>query len=205
MRCGAKPGGCRLTGADGEPTPYFGSVAEGEAFLAERDSRARGGFTAGVARGSAPVVSSNGGFSPASVGDGRTVSWDDVLECAGTVSAPNGALALGPSAAWGAPARLVRGLVGSTPFGNMWLVPVGGRAFGDDVSVRGLTVVEDARDVAFAHVTGGAAVGEARGVRFESAYAGGMGGEAKHCLVGSAGGGEVPPGVPGGGLRERGR
>ena len=51
---------------------------------------------------------------------------------------------------------------------------VGGRAFGDDVSVRGLTVVEGARGVAFAHVTGGAAVGEARGVRFESVYAGGM-------------------------------
>lgn len=76
---------------------------------------------------------------------------------------------------------------------------VGGRAFGDDVSVRGLTVVEDARGVAFAHVTGGAAVGEARGVRFESVYAGGMVGEAKHCFIGGVGGGEVSPGVPGGG------
>lgn len=198
VRCGAKPGGCRLTGADGEPTPHFSSLAEGEAFLAERDSHARGGFTTGVARESAPVVSSDAG-SPASVGDGRAVSWDDVLECVGTVSAPNGALVLGPSAAWGAPARLVRGLVGSTPFGNMWRVPVGGRAFGDDVSVRGLCVVEDARDVLFQHVTGGAAVGEAHGCRFESVYAGGMVGEAKHCFVGSVGGGEVSPGVPGGG------
>lgn len=64
---------------------------------------------------------------------------------------------------------------------------------------RGLCVVEDARDVLFQHVTGGAAVGEARGVRFESVYAGGMVGEAKHCFVGSVGGGEVSPGVPGGG------
>ena len=55
--------------------------------------------------------------------------------------------------------------------------------------------------MAFAHVTGGAAVGEARGVRFESVYAGGMVGEAKHCFVGSVGGGEVSLGVPGGGLR----
>lgn len=55
--------------------------------------------------------------------------------------------------------------------------------------------------MAFAHVTGGAAVGEARGVRFESVYAGGMVGEAKHCFIGSVGGGEVSPGVPGGGLR----
>ena len=53
--------------------------------------------------------------------------------------------------------------------------------------------------MAFAHVTGGAAVGEARGVRFESVYAGGMVGEAKHCFIGSVGGGEVSPGVPGGG------
>lgn len=193
VRCGAKPGGCRLTGADGEPTPHFSSLSEGEAFLAERDAASRGGFTgSAVSAGGAGVVSG-------AVGDGRAVSWDDVLECVGTVSAPNGALVLGPSAAWGAPARLVRGLVGSTPFGNMWRVPAGGRAYGDDVSVRGLTVVEDARDVLFQHVTGGAAVGEAHGCRFESVYAGGMVGEAKHCFVGSVGGGEVSPGVPGGG------
>lgn len=67
------------------------------------------------------------------------------------------------------------------------------------MSVRGLMVVGEARGVAFAHVTGGAAVGEARGVRFESVYAGGMVGEAKHCFIGSVGGGEVSPGVPGGG------
>lgn len=81
----------------------------------------------------------------------------------------------------------------------MWRVPAGGRAFGDDVSVQGLCVVEDARDVLFAHVTGGALVGEARGARFEHVYAGGMVGEAKRCFVGSVGGGEVSPGVPGGG------
>ena len=194
VRCSAKAGGCRLVGADGELTPHFSSLAEGEAFLAERDSRARGGFTAAgaVVPGSTDAVSG-------AVGDGRAVAWDDVLECVGTVSVPNGALVVGPSAAWGAPARLVRGLVGSTPFGNMWRVPAGGRAYGDDVSVRGLTVVGDARDVLFQHVTGGALVGEARGVRFESVYAGGMVGEAKHCFIGSVGGGEVSPGVPGGG------
>lgn len=81
----------------------------------------------------------------------------------------------------------------------MWRVPAGGRAFGDGVSVRGLTVVEDARDVLFQHVTNGALVGEARGVRFEHVYAGGMVGEAKHCFIGSVGGGNVSPGVPGGG------
>ena len=53
VRCGAKPGGCRLTGADGEPTPHFSSVAEGEAFLAERESAQRGGFTAGAGDGEA--------------------------------------------------------------------------------------------------------------------------------------------------------
>ena len=64
---------------------------------------------------------------------------------------------------------------------------------------RGLWVVEDARGVLFQRVTGGAAVGGAHGCRFESVYAGGMVGEAKYCFVGGVGGGEVSPGVPGGG------
>ena len=183
VRCGAKPGGCRLMGADGAPVPHFASVAEGEAFLAEQEAAQRGGFTG----------------SPASVGDGRGIAWDDVRVAVGTVGAPNGVNIVGPSAESGVGARLVRGLVGAEPLGNLWLVPVQGRAFGDDVDVRGVAVVESARDVVFAHVTGGALVGEARGVRFESVYAGGMVGEAKRCFVGSVGGGEVSPGVPGGG------
>ena len=191
VRCGAKPGSCRLVGADGELTPHFGSVAEGEAFLAERDAVSRGGFTGSVA--------SVGAGSTASVGDGRGIAWDDARACVGTVSVPNGTLVAGPSADSGAPARLVRGLVGSERFGDDWRVPAGGRAFGDDVSVQGTCVVEDARDVLFTHVTNGALVGEARGVRFEHVYAGGMVGEAKHCFIGSVGGGEVSPGVPGGG------
>ena len=194
VRCSAKAGACRLTGADGEPTPHFASVSEGERWLAERESAQRGGFTAAgtIAPGSTGVVSG-------AVGDGRGIAWDDARACVGTVSAPNGTLVVGPSADSGVPARLVRGLVGAEPFGNMWRVPAGGRAFGDDVSVQGLCVVEDARDVLFAHVTGGALVGEARGARFEHVYAGGMVGEAKRCFVGSVGGGEVSPGVPGGG------
>lgn len=52
VRCGAKAGACRLVGADGEPTPHFASVAEGEAFLASRDSAARGGFTVRAVGGS---------------------------------------------------------------------------------------------------------------------------------------------------------
>ena len=185
VRCGAKPGGCRLVGADGEPTPHFASVAEGEAFLAERDAVSRGGFTGSAA--STDAVSG-------AAGDGRGIAWDDARACVGTVSAPNGTLVVGPPVDSGAPARLVRGLVGSERFGDDWRVPVGGRAYGDDVSVRGLTVVEDARDVLFKHVTNGALVGEARGVRFEHVYAGGMVGEAKHCFIGSVGGGEMSPG-----------
>ena len=191
VRCSAKAGACRLVGADGELTPHFGSVAEGEAFLAEQEAAQRGGFTASSA--------ASGGAVSSVVGDGRGISWDDARACVGTVSAPNGTLVVGPSADSGVPARLVRGLVGAEPFGNMWRVPAGGRAFGDDVSVQGTCVVEDARDVLFTHVTNGALVGEARGVRFEHVYAGGMVGEAKHCFIGSVGGGEVSPGVPGGG------
>ena len=190
VRCGAKAGACRLTGADGEPTPHFASVSEGERWLAERESAQRGGFTASAV---------SGGAVAGAVGDGRVIAWDDARACVGTVSAPNGTLVVGSPVDSGAPARLVRGPVGAGPFGSVWRVSAGGRAYGDDVGVRGLTVVEDARDVLFQHVTGGAAVGEARGVRFESVYAGGMVGEAKHCFVGSVGGGEVSPGVPGGG------
>ena len=198
VRCGAKPGGCRLMGADGAPVPHFASLAEGEAFLAEQEAAQRGGFTAGAVAPVAPVVSSDAG-SPAPVGDGRGIAWDDALVSVGTVTVPNGAALVGPSADSGVPVRLVRGLVGAEQFGNLWAVPVGGRAFGDDVSVRGAVLVEDARDVLFTHVTGGAVVGEARGARFEHVYAGGMVGEAKHCFVGSVGGGELSPGVPGGG------
>lgn len=194
VRCSAKKGSCRLVGADGEPTPHFASVAEGEAFLAEQESAQRGGFTPSTA----PSAVSGGAVSGA-VGDGRGIAWDDARACVGTVSAPNGTLVVGPSVDSGAPARLVRGLVGSERFGDDWRVPVGGRAFGDDVNVQGLCVVEDARSVMFQHVTNGALVGEARGVRFEHVYAGGMVGEAKHCFIGSVGGGEVSPGVPGGG------
>lgn len=205
VRCSAKAGGCRLTGADGVPVPHFASLAEGERWLAEQEAVKRGGFTASVARESAPVspiVSSDdcsGVGSPALVGDGRGIAWDDARVSVGTVTVPNGAALVGPSVDSGVPVRLVRGLVGAEPFGNLWLVPAGGRAFGDDVSVRGAVLVEDARDVLFTHVTGGGLVGEARGARFESVYAGGMVGEAKHCFIGSIGGGELSPGVPGGG------
>lgn len=195
VRCSAKAGSCRLVGADGELTPHFASLAEGEAFLAERENAVRGGFTAPAASATAGSTDAVSGV----VGDGRAIAWDDARACVGTVSAPNGTLVVGPSVESGAPARLVRGLVGAEPFGNMWLVPAGGRAYGDDVNVQGLCVVEDARGVLFQHVTNGALVGEARDSRVESVYAGGMVGEAKHCFIGSVGGGEVSPGVPGGG------
>ena len=56
VRCSAKPGGCRLTGADGEPTPHFSSLSEGEAFLAEQEAAQRGGFTAGAGGGEAKAL-----------------------------------------------------------------------------------------------------------------------------------------------------
>lgn len=56
VRCGAKPGGCRLMGADGEPVPHFASLSEGEAFLAEQEAAQRGGFTAGAGDGEAKTA-----------------------------------------------------------------------------------------------------------------------------------------------------
>jgi prepilin-type processing-associated H-X9-DG protein len=196
VKCVARPGKCALVTADGGPVPHFASLDEGERWLAEQEAAQRGGFAGGSGDAGAGVRDA---FAPAPVGDGRGIAWDDALVSVGTVSAPNGVALVGPSADSGAPVRLVRGLVGAEPFGNMWAVPAGGRAFGDDVSVRGAVLVEDARDVLFSHVTGGAVVGEARGARFEHVYAGGMVGEAKYCFVGSVGGGELSPGVPGGG------
>ena len=130
--CSAKAGLCRLVGADGGLTPHFGSVAEGEVFLAERDSGVRGGFA-----GSAASVDAVSGVA----GDGRGVVWGGVLECVGAVSAPDGALVVGSSVGSGVPACLVCGLVGSERFGDDWRVPVGGCVFGGGVSVRGLMVV----------------------------------------------------------------
>ena len=58
VRCSAKAGACKLMGADGEPTPHFGSLAEGEAFVAKRLGSECSGFTA------------SGGVTVDSVGDG---------------------------------------------------------------------------------------------------------------------------------------
>ena len=70
VRCSAKPGGCRLMGADGEPTPHFASVSEGEAFLAEQESAQRGGFTTGAGDGEAKAPALN------ECGDGSGLAFD---------------------------------------------------------------------------------------------------------------------------------
>ena len=64
VRCGAKPGGCRLMGADGESTPHFASVSEGEAFLAERDNVGRSGFVSSASGGGATGVGVGAGEYP---------------------------------------------------------------------------------------------------------------------------------------------
>lgn len=46
VRCTAREGMCKLTGADGEPTPHFASLADGEAYLAEQENVSKGGFIA---------------------------------------------------------------------------------------------------------------------------------------------------------------
>ena len=61
VRCSAKAGACKPMGADGEPTPHFSSVAEGEAFLTEWDNVDRSGFVS---------TASGSGAIGASVGDG---------------------------------------------------------------------------------------------------------------------------------------
>ena len=46
VRCTAREGACKLTGADGEPTQHFASLADGEAYLAEQENVSKGGFIA---------------------------------------------------------------------------------------------------------------------------------------------------------------
>lgn len=46
MRCTAREGMCKLTGADGELTQHFASLADGEAYLAEQENVSKGGFIA---------------------------------------------------------------------------------------------------------------------------------------------------------------
>ena len=48
VRCAAREGACKLTGADGEPTPHFSSLADGEAYLAERENVSKGGFAPAI-------------------------------------------------------------------------------------------------------------------------------------------------------------
>lgn len=44
VRCAAREGACKLTGADGEPTPHFASLADGEAYLAEQENARKAAF-----------------------------------------------------------------------------------------------------------------------------------------------------------------
>ena len=60
VRCSAKAGACKLTGADGAPTPHFASLLEGEAFLAERDNVDRSGFVSPASGGGATGASAGG-------------------------------------------------------------------------------------------------------------------------------------------------
>lgn len=46
VRCTAREGMCKLTGADGELTQHFASLADGEAYLAEQENVSKGGFIA---------------------------------------------------------------------------------------------------------------------------------------------------------------
>ena len=57
-------------GADGELTPHFASLAEGEAFLAEQESAQHGGFTAGTGDGEAKASALN------ECGDGSGLAVD---------------------------------------------------------------------------------------------------------------------------------
>lgn len=72
VRCTAREGACKLTGADGEPTPHFASLADGEAYLAEQENAHKGGFTP-AASNHEPPSSAN---SAAATGDANDETAD---------------------------------------------------------------------------------------------------------------------------------
>ena len=78
VRCTAREGACKLTGADGEPTPHFASLADGEAYLAEQENAEKGGFTP-AASSNADVTGCDTGTSEAVTDDAdNTVDYDDI-------------------------------------------------------------------------------------------------------------------------------
>lgn len=79
VRCTAREGSCKLTGADGEPTPHFASLADGEAYLAEQENADKGGFTP-AASSNADVTGGDTGASDAALGDAdATVNYDETI------------------------------------------------------------------------------------------------------------------------------
>lgn len=77
VRCTAREGACKLTGADGEPTPHFASLADGEAYLAEQENADKSGFTP-AANGKADVTVGDTVASDATTDNANNiVDYDD--------------------------------------------------------------------------------------------------------------------------------
>lgn len=93
VRCSAKKGACKLTGADGSPTRHFASVEDGEAFLAERHGGECSGFTSGGGAVGMSVGAGVRGYPSAAVLSARQLRGVSV-ECRDALEAYSSSAAL---------------------------------------------------------------------------------------------------------------
>ena len=157
VRCGAKPGGCRLMGADGGPVPHFASLDEGERWLAEQEAAQRGGFAGGsgdaddgvrdaFAPDSGFVVDAAGRFYRDNGEAATCVSGADVAQWGGADNSSVDIIDGGGKYALNADdglARVLSGVNGGTVGGRFRAVDVYGCMLGDVAGNARLNQVGD--------------------------------------------------------------
>lgn len=82
VRCAAREGACKLTGADGEPTPHFASIADGEAYLAEQENAEKGGFTPAANSAATPDSNTTTGDTEGDTsagGENEVIDYDEII------------------------------------------------------------------------------------------------------------------------------
>lgn len=82
VRCTAREGACKLTVADGEPTPHFASLADGEAYLAEQENAEKGGFTPAANSEATPDSNTTTGDTEGDTsagGENEVIDYDEII------------------------------------------------------------------------------------------------------------------------------
>lgn len=82
VRCTAREGMCKLTGADGELTQHFASLADGEAYLAEQENVSKGGFTPAANSEATPDSNTTTGDTEGDTsagGENEVIDYDEII------------------------------------------------------------------------------------------------------------------------------